>query len=120
MSNTLFALLGSLAPVQGFLQKFSAAAPFPGRSGSSRATLLVDLPAVPVPEPACAAKARTGTRARSRGSMPLRVVRVMEAGQAEAGQAAHGGRMMISGRMADVCAELDRMAEREAAPHLRR
>ena len=115
MSNTLFALLGSLAPVQGFLQKFSAAAPFPGRSGSSRATLLVDLPAVPVSEPACAAKARTGTRARSRGSMPLRVVRVMEAGQA-----AHGGRMMISGRMADVCAELDRMAEREAAPHLRR
>jgi hypothetical protein len=27
---------------------------------------------------------------------------------------AHGERMMISGRMADVCAELDRMAEREA------
>jgi len=26
------------------------------------------------------------------------------------------GRMVISGRMADVCAELDRMAQREAAP----
>jgi len=27
---------------------------------------------------------------------------------------AYGERLMISGRMADVCAELDRMAEREA------
>jgi hypothetical protein len=26
-----------------------------------------------------------------------------------------GGRMVISGRMADVCAELDRMAGKEAA-----
>jgi len=42
---------------------------------------------------------------------PLRVVRVVEAGQARAGV----GRMVISGRMADVCAELDRLAAREAA-----
>lgn len=42
---------------------------------------------------------------------PLRVVRVVDAGQS------HGsvGRMVISGRMADVCAELDRLAAREAA-----
>lgn len=42
---------------------------------------------------------------------PLRVVRVVEA--------CHGpsiaGRMVISGRMADVCAELDRLAALEAA-----
>lgn len=42
---------------------------------------------------------------------PLRVVRVVEA--------SHGpsiaGRMLISGRMADVCAELDRLAALEAA-----
>ena len=37
---------------------------------------------------------------------PLRVVRVLEAGQAPGSV----GRMMISGRMADVCAELDRLA----------
>lgn len=43
--------------------------------------------------------------------MPLRVVRVMEAGQARTSV----GRMVISGRMADVCAELDRLAAREAA-----
>lgn len=42
---------------------------------------------------------------------PLRVVRVVEAGQTRASV----GRMVISGRMTDVCAELDRLAAREAA-----
>jgi hypothetical protein len=42
---------------------------------------------------------------------PLRVVRVMEAGQPRS----QVGRMVISGRMADVCAELDRLAACEAA-----
>jgi hypothetical protein len=37
---------------------------------------------------------------------PLRVVRILEVGQAPT----HVGRMTISGRMADVCAELDRLA----------
>jgi hypothetical protein len=40
---------------------------------------------------------------------PLRVARVMEAQQSRH----HAGRMVISGRMADVCAELDRLAELE-------
>jgi len=42
-------------------------------------------------------------------ALPLRVARVMEA-QHSRNQA---GRMVISGRMADVCAELDRLAELE-------
>lgn len=42
---------------------------------------------------------------------PLRVVRVLEAGQAQSAV----GRMLISGRMTDVCAELDRLAAGEAA-----
>ena len=42
---------------------------------------------------------------------PLRVVRVIEIGQPRA----YVGRMVISGRMSDVCAELDRLAAREAA-----
>ncbi|OIQ64273.1 hypothetical protein GALL_541760 [mine drainage metagenome] len=37
----------------------------------------------------------------------------MEAGQARS----QVGRLRISGRMADVCAELDRMAAREAMLH---
>jgi hypothetical protein len=42
---------------------------------------------------------------------PLRIVRVLETGQPRAAV----GRMVISGRMADVCAELDRLAACEAA-----
>ncbi len=42
---------------------------------------------------------------------PLRVVRILESDQASASV----GRILMSGRMADVCAELDRMVEREAA-----
>jgi hypothetical protein len=42
---------------------------------------------------------------------PLRIVRVLETGQPRTAV----GRMVISGRMADVCAELDRLAAWEAA-----
>jgi hypothetical protein len=45
--------------------------------------------------------------------MPLRVLRVVEQGQPRSCT----GRLVISGRMADVCAELDRLVEREAALH---
>jgi len=44
---------------------------------------------------------------------PLRVLQVVEAGQ----NPRHGARLRISGRMADVCAELDRLAAREALLH---
>ncbi|GAC1525059.1 MAG: hypothetical protein NVS2B4_00720 [Ramlibacter sp.] len=42
---------------------------------------------------------------------PLRVLRVVDVGH----PACTAGRMVISGRMADVCAELDRLAALEAA-----
>ena len=42
--------------------------------------------------------------------VPLRVVRVAESGLHRSSV----GRMVISGRMADVCAELDRLVAREA------
>jgi len=49
-------------------------------------------------------------RACNRGNAvtlrPLRVLRVVEAGQ----PSSQAGRLVISGRMADVCAELDRLA----------
>ncbi|MDO8318581.1 hypothetical protein [Rhodoferax sp.] len=55
-------------------------------------------------------RAPTSPRVCSRASAsmprPLRVLRVLEAGQAPS----QVGRMVISGRMADVCAELDRLA----------
>jgi len=43
---------------------------------------------------------------------PLRILRVFEAGQ----KPSQVGRMVISGRLADVCAELDRLAASER-PH---
>lgn len=46
-------------------------------------------------------------------SRPLRIVRLMEVGQ----PSVNVGRMVISGRMADVCAELDRLVAREASLH---
>ena len=49
---------------------------------------------------------RTGAARR-----PLRVLRVVDHGHGPCA----AGRMVISGRMADVCAELDRLAELEAA-----
>ncbi len=42
---------------------------------------------------------------------PLRVLRVVDAAQGPAS----AGRMVISGRLADVCAELDRLAALEGA-----
>lgn len=50
-----------------------------------------------------------------RAQRPLRVVRVMDK-EGQRGSSA-GGRMVISGRMADVCAELDRLAALEATLH---
>ena len=43
----------------------------------------------------------------------LRIERIVESGQ----RANQAGRMVISGRLADVCAELDRLVAREAALH---
>ena len=44
-----------------------------------------------------------------RHARPLRVARIMDASAARHS----AGRMVISGRMADVCAELDRLVELE-------
>lgn len=57
--------------------------------------------------PACGAGATPALR------RPLRIVRVMEAGQPAGAE-----RLRISGRMADVCAELDRLAAGEAAQQI--
>ena len=56
-------------------------------------------------------KRATGQISQKSANRPLRVLRVVESGQSSASV----GRMVISGRMADVCAELDRLAAREAA-----
>lgn len=52
-----------------------------------------------------------GPHAERVAQRPLRILTVHEAGQPQFSV----GRMVISGRMADVCAELDRLAAQEAA-----
>jgi hypothetical protein len=54
------------------------------------------------------------TAATARPCRPLRVVRVVRIVE-PARAAMDAGRMRISGRMADVCAELDRLAALEGA-----
>jgi hypothetical protein len=64
--------------------------------------------------PRACTRANTGasSAAHADALRPLRVLRVFEAGQ----KPSQVGRMVISGRMADVCAELDRLAAFER-PH---
>lgn len=64
--------------------------------------------------PSCAA--RTAAPVATVPSRPLRVVRVVES-QSQ-GRSRGGNRFVISGRMDDVCAELDRLAALEAAEAL--
>ena len=61
------------------------------------------------PSPKALAPLAAGDRAPV-NQRPLRVLRIVDNQNRSA-----GGRMVISGRMADVCAELDRLAGKEAA-----
>jgi hypothetical protein len=86
MSTALFAMPRVLAPLQGlrrWLAPNAAIKPAPARKDQ------------PLREAAGPSICK-----------PLRIVRILEADQAPT----HVGRMIISGRMADVCAELDRLA----------
>lgn len=105
MGITIFSLQGLLAPLQSLVKWLARASaantagvmrPVPVKSGASRSSSSwTTLPG------SCHKNPRR----------PLRVVRVAEAGPAPA----TAGRMVISGRMADVCAELDRLAALETA-----
>ena len=108
MNLALFAQSKVLATLQGLVRWFvSAKRPTPCSFAQYEPAQptnwpkLVDFQAVPI---------RAGGK-YSQLHKPLRVVRVLEAGQAQSSV----GRMVISGRMADVCAELDRLAARETA-----
>ena len=97
MGITLFTFSGLLAPLQQFAAWLAGAAAPPPVAQPRLARI------APAPSSRLAAPSRCHRR-------PLRVVRVVEGCHAPAG----AGRMVISGRMADVCAELDRLAALEA------
>ena len=86
---TLFSLPNLFAPLQAFVQWLSGGTPQPA--------------AVPAPVRVAYPSARPVP------AIPLRVVRVLEPSASRA----VAGRMVISGRLEDVCAELDRLAALE-------
>lgn len=100
MGTTMITFGGLLAPLHNLMLRLARAAGAGHSSATARrqCALPAVRPALHSPARACAPK-------------PLRVVRVLDSAQARNG----AGRMVISGRMADVCAELDRLAALEAA-----
>ena len=108
MGITLSGLERLAAPLQSLVGWITGAAPARAISSPAHAPA-VHLAASRTCHPWSAAPVRKDHPRR--GVRALRVLRVAEACPAPSG----AGRMVISGRMADVCAELDRLAALEAA-----
>ena len=108
MNIALIAKLYALVPLHQLLQKWTAPThPAPQAEMVQHSCLRQNATKFVAVKANC-----TGGVAKNHTKMrPLRVVRVVEAGQHRSSV----GRMVISGRMADVCAELDRLAARETA-----
>lgn len=96
---TLSSLFDLIAPLQAFFMGHPGRRPAAAR-GFTQARPAAAGSATCARQPSPSAKVR-----------PLRVVRVVEPQEPRT----CAGRMVISGRMADVCAELDRLAAIEAA-----
>lgn len=67
--------------------------------------------AFPAAHSAISATARLRAQRGSSGRRPLRIVQVLDAGPSRTSS----GRIVMSGCIADVCAELDRLAQKESA-----
>ena len=107
MGITLATMGGLLAPLHSLMGWFAPAprrAAMPALHSTAR-------PAVrPAISRACSPRSAAPAIRHEKPRRPLRIVRVMESANV-----AGAGRMFMSGRMADVCAELDRLAALEAA-----
>ncbi|HSV45695.1 MAG TPA: hypothetical protein VLJ58_07890, partial [Ramlibacter sp.] len=109
MGIAVFTFGGLLAPLQGLAQWWLGLSQGAGRRGGRASS-----PMTPAQQAAtCAATSRARPqppcpqgRAPAR---PLRILRVVDSSHGKAGT----GRLVISGRLADVCAELDRLAALE-------
>lgn len=110
MGIALSAVHGLFTPLQDLLAWFLS--PVQHHRQTSPATAAVA--AVPLCAAVRVAAAPKATVCARRVQRPLRVVRVMDK---DGPRNPSGGRMVISGRMADVCAELDRLAALEATRH---
>ena len=107
MGIALLALSDLFMPLQSLATRWRAS-PGGRRRLSAPVELEPDLRYVQVHPSSSAAQSER--RHAARPSRPLRVVRVTETGKPQ-----HAARVVLSGRMEDVCAELDRLAAIEAA-----
>ena len=116
MGIVLLTFVDLLSPLQALASRWMPAHP---TRRSSAVDLRSDLryvavrPARPVSRGAARSSDHAGGAAAA--VRPLRVVRTVDAQR----PGLRAGRVVISGRMADVCAELDRLAALEAAEMLR-
>lgn len=104
MGITILSLRATLLPLQNLVAWF-AGAPARAQGAASMRQISAD-----ARRTRCVS-ATPPRRYRERPGRALRVVRVLDSNHAARG----AGRMVISGRMADVCAELERLAALEAA-----
>ena len=114
MSIALFAISDLMSPVQAWA-RWLLPNPSPSRAlqrASMQPAHRSNTPNTIAYKP-LAARARGIYHAQTPPTRPLRIERIVESGQ----PASQVGRMVMSGRMADVCAELDRLVAREAARH---
>ncbi|MBK8070960.1 MAG: hypothetical protein IPK34_02610 [Ramlibacter sp.] len=119
MGITLTAMHGLFAPLHDFLGWLASPA-MPRRSPVSRPDA-INFVAGQVQPAGAGGQFHVQNRAQHpsrptrpvRAARPLRVLRVRDTGS----RRCQAGRLVISGRMADVCAELDRLAAAEAALH---
>ncbi len=98
MGIAVLTLADLLSPLQALATRWMA----PRRRARSSELRYVAI------RPGCAADKPQGSYA-ARTARPLRVVRMVDSCASRG-----NGRVVISGRMADVCAELDRLAALEA------
>ena len=112
MSIALFAISDLISPLAGlarWLLPRTQKSPLLARTFSPPS----GVPQVALSPKTSSNEASSPKQQQGMQSRLLRVERVLESGQSP-GQV---GCMVISGRMADVCAELDRLAKRAAALH---
>nr|WP_315241812.1 hypothetical protein [uncultured Albidiferax sp.] len=108
-------LRGSFQGLMGWVGWLTASAPTPHTARTAQAARPATAWAPgcnnrPNPAPAWAARPGCSTPPPAAPRRPVRVLRVIDTPQSTAS----AGRMRISGRMADVCAELDRLAALES------
>lgn len=107
MSTLVFSLIDLVLPLKWLSGKHHAPKSTAFRANrwpASMTRAVADLPATGI-------GSVVPDRCRLKTQTPLRVIQVIEHGQ----PSGNVGRMVISGRMSDVCAELDRLVAREAA-----